>query len=258
MQRPTDSIPRTTTPSGSRRPPALSRGKAPSILPPAPRSKARLTAAMTRYLGDLHYGRVAPDELPHGYALMRSAFDPEAALRRAMEAGRLADAAREAAPRFAQYERLREALAQYRVLADHPAWKSSLPPLPPGDRGSPPKLETGTAVRGRAAAARTPDRPRRPAGFDGDVRDLRRGAGRRRARVPAAPRPDDRRRHRQGDAGAVAGAARRARAAARTDARTPALDAADAGAAHGRDQHPRVRAARVRGPGRAHRRARRR
>ncbi len=79
---------------------------------------------------------------------MRSAFDPEAALRRAMETGRLADAAREAAPRFAQYERLREALAQYRVLAGHPAWKSSLPPLPPGDRGSPPKLEPGQPYAG--------------------------------------------------------------------------------------------------------------
>jgi len=110
--------------------------------------ESRLTAAMTRYLGDLHYGRVAPDELPHGYSLMRSAFDPEAALRRAMEAGRLADAAREAAPRFAQYERLREALAHYRVLADHPAWKSSLPPLLPGDRGSPPKLEPGQPYAG--------------------------------------------------------------------------------------------------------------
>ncbi len=107
-----------------------------------------LTAAMTRYLGDLHHGRVAPGELPHGYALMRSAFDPEAVLRRAVEGGRLADATREAAPRFAQYERLREALAQYRVLADHPAWKSSLPPLPPGDRGSPPKLEPGQPYAG--------------------------------------------------------------------------------------------------------------
>ena len=123
-----------------------------SPVDPAARAtfESRLTAAMTRYLGDLHDGRVAPDALPHGYALMRSAFDPEAALRRAIEAGRLADAAREAAPRFAQYERLREALAQYRVLAGHPAWKSSLPPLPPGDRGSAPKLEPGQPYAGAA------------------------------------------------------------------------------------------------------------
>jgi murein L,D-transpeptidase YcbB/YkuD len=121
-----------------------------SPVDPAARAtfERRLTAAMTRYLGDLHHGRVAPDELPHGYALMRSAFDPEAALRRAMEAGRLADAALEAAPRFAQYERLREALAQYRALAGHPAWISSLPPLPPADRGSLPKLEPGQPYAG--------------------------------------------------------------------------------------------------------------
>jgi murein L,D-transpeptidase YcbB/YkuD len=108
-----------------------------------------LTAAMTRYLGDLHHGRVASGQLPPGYApARRSVFDPEATLRRAMEAGRLADAAREAAPRFAQYERLREALAQYRALAGHPAWKSSLPPLPPDDRGGPPKLEPGQPYAG--------------------------------------------------------------------------------------------------------------
>jgi len=108
----------------------------------------RLTAAMTRYVGDLHHGRVAAHELPQGYSLRRSAFDPEAALRRALEGGRLADLARESAPRFAQYERLREALAQYRALAGHPAWSSPLPPLPPGARGSPPKLEPGQPYAG--------------------------------------------------------------------------------------------------------------
>jgi L,D-transpeptidase YcbB len=110
--------------------------------------ESRLSAAMTRYLGDLHHGRVAAHELPQGYALKRSAFDPEASLRRALEAGRLADVAREAAPRFAQYERLREALAQYRALAGHPAWSSPLPPLPPGARGRPPKLEPGQPYAG--------------------------------------------------------------------------------------------------------------
>jgi L,D-transpeptidase YcbB len=108
-----------------------------------------LTAAMTRYLGDLHHGRVASGQLPPGYApARRSAFDAEATLRRAVDAGRLADAAREAAPRFAQYERLREALARYRALAGHRAWKSPLPPLPPGDRGGPPKLEPGQPYAG--------------------------------------------------------------------------------------------------------------
>jgi murein L,D-transpeptidase YcbB/YkuD len=112
------------------------------------RFESRLSAAMARYLGDLHYGRVAPDELPHGYASRRSAFDAEAVLRRALQAGRLADAAREAAPHLAQYDRLREALAQYRALVPHPAWKSPLPPLPLGDRGSLPKLEPGQPYAG--------------------------------------------------------------------------------------------------------------
>ncbi|MGE5161994.1 MAG: L,D-transpeptidase family protein [Betaproteobacteria bacterium] len=108
-----------------------------------------LTAAMTRFLADLHHGRIAPDQLPHGYLpATRATFDAEAALRRALAAGRLDDAVKEAAPRLAQYDRLREALAQYRALAGHPAWKSPLPPLPPGSRGSPPKLEPGQPYAG--------------------------------------------------------------------------------------------------------------
>ena len=55
---------------------------------------------------------------------------------------------REAAPPFAQYERLREVLAQYRTLAGHAAWKSPLPWLPPGGRGSLPKLEPGQPYAG--------------------------------------------------------------------------------------------------------------
>jgi L,D-transpeptidase YcbB len=108
-----------------------------------------LTAALTRYLADLRHGRLAPDQLPRGYApTVRSAFDPAAALRRALASGRLDDAVREAAPPFAQYERLREALAQYRSLAGHAAWQSPLPPLPAGGRGGPPKLEPGQPYAG--------------------------------------------------------------------------------------------------------------
>ena len=106
----------------------------------------RLTAAVARYLGDLRHGRVAPDRLPHGYA-PAGAFDAGDALRRALASGRFVDAVHAAAPRFAQYERLREALAQYRTLAGHAAWQASLPPLPPGGRGLP-KLETGQPYAG--------------------------------------------------------------------------------------------------------------
>jgi L,D-transpeptidase YcbB len=109
----------------------------------------RLTAALERYLADLHDGRITPDQLPPGYVRPRRApFDAAAALRAALAGDRLPDAALEASPHIAQYERLREALAHYRTLVDHPAWKSPLPPLPPGPRNTPPKLEAGQPYAG--------------------------------------------------------------------------------------------------------------
>jgi murein L,D-transpeptidase YcbB/YkuD len=109
----------------------------------------RLTAAMERYLMDLHDGRIAPEQLPRGYVVpARAYFDAAVALRTALAYNRLPEAAREAAPRFAQYERLREALAHYRTLAGHPAWDSPLPALPPGPRNTPPKLEAGQPYAG--------------------------------------------------------------------------------------------------------------
>jgi murein L,D-transpeptidase YcbB/YkuD len=110
--------------------------------------EVKLTAAMERYLGDVHSGRIDPQKLPHGYSAPgRPAFDPAAYLKTALASG-LPAAARDAAPRFPQYERLREALAQYRALVDQPAWKTPLPALPPGARGSPPKLEPGQSYAG--------------------------------------------------------------------------------------------------------------
>jgi murein L,D-transpeptidase YcbB/YkuD len=104
---------------------------------------------MQRYLGDVHSGRVDPQQLPHGYAAPgREVFDPATYLQAALANGRLEAAARDAAPRIPQYARLREALAHYRTLADHPAWKTPLPPLPPGPRGSAPKLEAGQPYAG--------------------------------------------------------------------------------------------------------------
>ncbi len=109
----------------------------------------QLTAAMERYLTDLHRGRIAPEQLPRGYVEpTRASFDAAVALRTALAYNRLQEAAREAAPRFAQYQRLREALAHYRTLAGHPAWQSPLPPLPPGPRNAPPKLEAGQPYAG--------------------------------------------------------------------------------------------------------------
>jgi murein L,D-transpeptidase YcbB/YkuD len=104
---------------------------------------------MEYYLTELHYGRLAPEQLPRGYvAPRRDLFDAAGALRAAVASGRLQEAARAAAPRIGQYERLREALSHYRTLIGHPAWASSLPALPPGPRNTPPKLEPGQPYAG--------------------------------------------------------------------------------------------------------------
>jgi L,D-transpeptidase YcbB len=109
----------------------------------------RLTLAMERYLRDLRRGRIDPQQLPHGYAApRREDFDPVTYLQAALAGRRLPAAVRDAAPRFPQYERMREALAQYRLLLDHPAWTTPLPPLPPGSGGTAPKLEPGQSYAG--------------------------------------------------------------------------------------------------------------
>ena len=139
----------------------------------------RLTAAMERYLTDVHSGRLAPEQLPQGYAPpRRPAFDAAAYLQAALAAGRLSDAAREAAPRLSQYERLRAALAEYRALSGHPAWSVPLPQLPPGTGRTPPKLEPGQSYAGLpmlrerlvALGDLAPEAPA-TAGYDGPLVD---------------------------------------------------------------------------------------
>ncbi len=113
--------------------------------PPADAAAVRalgraLTAAMQRYLGDLHEGRIDPRRIHHDFAVTRGrGFDPAARLQAALGAGRLTDAAREAAPSLPLYGRLREALAGYRGLAGHAAWGAPLPVPPRGrlDPGQP-------------------------------------------------------------------------------------------------------------------------
>src|SRR5512134_965947 len=61
----------------------------------------RLTAAMHRYLADVHSGRIDPQQLPHGYAAPgRAPFDAVATLQAALASGRLEGAARDVAPRI--------------------------------------------------------------------------------------------------------------------------------------------------------------
>ena len=117
--------------------------------PAAPASLASLDAALTttfsRYLADLHSGRVAPREIGED-------FDPPpqrrpldlAAPGATVTEGQPRAAVSEARPPLAEYAALREALARYRALADDPAWRRPLPPLP----GQ--KLEPGQAWSGVA------------------------------------------------------------------------------------------------------------
>jgi L,D-transpeptidase YcbB len=93
-----------------------------------------LSAAMTRYLQDLHFGRSPPRPA------RPARFDAVAALRAALALQDLPLAVRQAAPEIAQYERLRDVLAQYRQWISHPAWRSAAPvlsqPLSPGQSWS--------------------------------------------------------------------------------------------------------------------------
>jgi murein L,D-transpeptidase YcbB/YkuD len=110
-----------------------------------------LTRALQRYLADLHDGRVDPRRIHQDFGPpRRDAFDAAAFLQAALAARRLPDAAREAAPQLPQYERLREALARYRALGDHPAWAQ---PLPDHKRGGAAKLEPGQPYAGLAGLA---------------------------------------------------------------------------------------------------------
>lgn len=107
-----------------------------------------LTEAMRRYLQDLHTGRVDPRQIHHDFAVMRGPdYDAAAQLHAALQAGRLSDAVREAAPALPQYDRLREMLARYRALAGHAAWDAPLPRLPSG------RLKPGQPYAGLARLA---------------------------------------------------------------------------------------------------------
>ena len=115
------------------------------------RLEQALTTAMERYLADVHSGRVDPQKIHHNFSpLEREPFDAAAHLQAALAAGRLKDAALEAAPRLPIYASLREALAAHRARIDHAAWREPLPPLPGGKAA---KLAPGQAYAGLAALA---------------------------------------------------------------------------------------------------------
>jgi len=113
-----------------------------------------LTASMQRYLLHLHSGRVDPRQVHHNFALPRQdEFDPATVLHAALAARRLDQAEQAAVPRLPLYERLRGALARYRELVDHAAWRQPLPPLPHPPRSRVGKLEPGQPYDGLALLA---------------------------------------------------------------------------------------------------------
>ncbi len=115
-----------------------------------------LDAAMTRFLSDLHFGRIDPRKIHHDFTPpARADFDASAVLRDALAAHDLNIAVRRAAPNLPLYWHLMEALARYRSLAADPAWGTPLPPLPgPASRsGATGKLEPGQAYAGLPALA---------------------------------------------------------------------------------------------------------
>lgn len=105
--------------------------------PVAPETAARLDAEITqaieRYLADLRHGRIEPRQLGARYdSATAPAPDLPTLLREAVARGQPADALRAATPTWPQYAPLREALARYRALAEHPAWRQPLPAVPGG------------------------------------------------------------------------------------------------------------------------------
>lgn len=114
-----------------------------------------LSAAMQRFLVDLHYGRVDPATIQNAFTpASRQGFDAAERLRAALAEQRLPELVREAVPQLPAYARLRGALARYRALADDPvSWRQPLPPLPKPGRGRPGKLEPGAAYAGLAMLA---------------------------------------------------------------------------------------------------------
>lgn len=92
---------------------------------------AALGAALERFLLDVNRGRVDPVAIgEHFPGTLAHRLQPQSLLQRAAESGEIAAAVAAARPRDAQYEALRTALADYRGLADDPAWQAPLPPLP--------------------------------------------------------------------------------------------------------------------------------
>ncbi len=123
---------------------ALHDASAPGADPQAVmRADRALTRAMLGHLADLRFGRVPPAEVAPHYRVPEREAPFVAGLRSAAASGRLAALVDAAAPRFAQYRRLRTVLGHYRDLAGN---AGDWPPLPRRSR-----VDAGEAYDGADA-----------------------------------------------------------------------------------------------------------
>jgi len=107
-----------------------------------------LTRAMQHYLGDLTFGRVNPQRVKADFAEpTRRSADMAGWLRAAVREQRLDQWVAQLAIQAPMAVPLRQALAHYRALSNHPAWQTPLA-APPGR-----KLEAGQAYAGLSLLA---------------------------------------------------------------------------------------------------------
>jgi L,D-transpeptidase YcbB len=107
------------------------------------RFEGELTLGFSRYLQDLHRGRIDPRALGLLIEERTDTLDVSIALRNAVEAGRLKEFVAELTPQSNQYRSLQAALTTYRTLARN----SSTPALPAITRG----IHPGEPFSGAAA-----------------------------------------------------------------------------------------------------------
>lgn len=102
-----------------------------------------LTQAMQHYLSDLSRGRVNPSQIKANFSASPGAvIDVNTWLQLAVREQRLTPAVAQLAIQAPMATPLRQALARYRALNQHPAWQSPLPRLPKN------KLSAGQAYAG--------------------------------------------------------------------------------------------------------------
>ncbi|RYE71499.1 MAG: murein L,D-transpeptidase [Oxalobacteraceae bacterium] len=89
-----------------------------------------LTLSLVRLIQDMHGGRVSPRVVQASFYTPRTSFDAPAYLRDAVRHGRLPQAIDALRPQVPLYASLMRALARYRTLANDPALRHPLPPLP--------------------------------------------------------------------------------------------------------------------------------